>query len=60
VAKKAGVKCVVEIIPSRDINGAFGIYGYMDDSRETVHRLIKLGHSDACKALAKARIGNVK
>lgn len=53
VAKAAGVKRVVEIMPSRDINGALGFFGYMDDSKETVHRLIELGRNDTRNMLKK-------
>ena len=53
VAKIAGVKHVVEIMPSRDINGTLGVFGYMDDSKETVHRLIELGRKDAERVLRR-------
>ena len=52
VAKIAGVK-LVEIMPSKDINGALGVFGYMDDSKETVRRLIELGRKDTENTLKK-------
>lgn len=59
-ARTAGVK-LVEVIPSGDINGTFGILGYIDDSKETVRALIKRGRQDAREALVKAGLwGNEK
>ena len=52
-ASASGVR-LVEIIPSENINGAFGISGVFDTSPETARRLIDLGRRDASKALAKA------
>ena len=45
---------LVEIIPSANINGAFGVGGVFDTSPETARRLIGLGRRDARKALAEA------
>lgn len=53
----AGVR-LVEIIPSENINGAFGFGGVFDTSPETARRLIDLGRKDAHEALAEA--GNVE
>lgn len=52
-ASAAGVR-LVEIIPSENINGAFGVGGVFDTSPETTHRLIELGRRDTRKALAEA------
>ena len=52
-ASTAGVH-LVEIIPSKDISGAFGVGGVFDTSPETARRLIELGRKDARNALAKA------
>ena len=52
-ASAAGVR-LVEIVPSENINGAFGVGGVFDTSPETARRLISLGRKDARKALAKA------
>ena len=52
-ARTAGVQ-LVEVIPSKDINGTFGICGYIDDSKETVRDLIELGRQDTREALVKA------
>ena len=52
-AAAAGVR-LVEIIPSEDINGAFGVGGVFDTSPETARRLIELGRKDARKALVGA------
>ena len=52
-ASAAGVR-LVEIIPSENINGAFGVSGVFDTSPETARRLIELGRKDARKALAVA------
>lgn len=54
-AQAAGVR-PVEVIPSRDIDGTFGVLGYVDDSKDTVRRLIELGRKDAREALAKAKM----
>ena len=52
LAKAADV-CLVEIIPSTNIGGAFGGWiGVFDSRPETVRRLIELGRKDAEKALA--------
>lgn len=48
----AGVR-LVEIIPSENINGAFGVGGVFDTSPETARRLIELGRKDARKALTE-------
>ena len=58
-AAAAGVR-LVEIIPSENINGEFGVGGVFDTSPETARRLIELGRKDARKALAEARIGKVR
>ena len=48
---KKGVR-LVEIIPTEDIDGAFGGWkGVFDASPETARRLIELGRKDACKVL---------
>ena len=52
-ATAAGVR-LVEIIPSENINGAFGVGGVFDTSPETARRLIELGRKDTRKALAEA------
>ena len=52
----AGVR-LAEIIPSENINGAFGVGGVFDTSPETARRLINLGRKDARKALAEAGMG---
>lgn len=52
-ASAAGVR-LVEIIPSENIDGAFGISGVFDTSPKTARRLIELGRRDARKALAAA------
>lgn len=54
-ASAAGI-CLVEIIPSKDISGAFGVGGVFDTSPETARRLIELGRKDARKTLAAAGI----
>ena len=59
LASMAGVR-LLEIIPSENINGALGVSGVFDTSPETARRLIDLGRKDARKALAEARIGNVR
>ena len=45
-ADAAGVE-IVEIIPSKNLGGAFGIYGVFDASPDTAKRLIELGRKDA-------------
>lgn len=52
-AAAAGVR-LVGIIPSENINGAFGVSGVFDTSPETARRLIELGRKDARKVLAEA------
>ena len=52
-ASAVGVR-LVEIIPSENINGAFGVGGVFDTSPKTARRLIELGRRDARKALAAA------
>lgn len=52
-ASAAGVR-LVEIIPSKDISGAFGVGGVFDTSSETVRWLIRLGREDARRGLVKA------
>ena len=54
-AAAAGVR-LVEIIPSEDISGAFGLGGVFDTSPETVRHLIALGRKDAREALVKAKL----
>lgn len=44
---------LVEIVPSEDVGGAFGVGGVFDTSPETVRRLIDLGRRDARKTLAE-------
>lgn len=46
LAEEAGVG-LVEIIPSEDISGWFGVGGTFNASPETAHRLIELGRKDA-------------
>ncbi len=48
----SGVR-LVEIIPSEDINGAFGFGGVFDTSPETARKLIALGRKNAQNALRK-------
>jgi len=52
-ASASGVR-LIEIIPTEDISGVFGVGGVFDTSPETAHRLIELGRKDAHKALAEA------
>ena len=52
-AAVAGVR-LVEIIPSEDIGGAFGLQGVFDIAPDTARRLIELGRKDARKVLAEA------
>ena len=52
IAKTSDVR-LVKIMPSKNINGSFGMFGYMDDSKKTIRRLIDLGRKDARKALAE-------
>lgn len=56
-AKNAGVR-LVEIIPSKDIGGAFGWAGVFDASMETAKHLIELGREDARKALREAGLAD--
>ncbi len=49
-AEAAGVE-IFEIIPSKNLGGAFGIYGVFDVSPDTARRLIELGRKDAEKVL---------
>ena len=44
----------IEIIPSENINGMFGIGGAFDTRPETARRLIELGRKDAREALTKS------
>ena len=53
VASASGVR-LIEIIPTEDISGVFGVGGVFDTSPETAHRLIELGRKDARKVLAEA------
>ena len=52
IAAASGIR-LVEIIPSEDIDGAFGWQGVFDTTPETARRLIELGRKDTRKALAR-------
>ena len=52
-ASASGVR-LIEIIPTEDISGVFGVGGVFDTSPETAYRLIELGRKDARKELAEA------
>lgn len=52
LAAATGVR-LVEIIPSENINGAFGIGGAFNASPDTARRLIELGRKDAESVLKK-------
>lgn len=52
-ADAAGVK-LIEIIPSKNLGGALGIYGVFDASADTARHLIELGRKDAEKQLRES------
>ena len=45
---------VIEVIPTQNINGWFGVGGVFDSRPATARRLIKLGRKDVRKALQDA------
>ena len=55
-ATRRGVN-IVEIIPTKDISGWFGVGGMFDNSPETVRLLFELGEKDAREALKAAGLG---